>query len=255
MRQKIVAGNWKMNKNWQDAIALASEITNIFQDEIPASSHIKAILNPPFLYLSAIKKLLPEGKNLFLGAQNCYNKASGAFTGEISAEMLASVGVQYTIIGHSERREYFGETSQILTQKVDILLANNIIPIFCCGEALDIREKGTHLEYVAQQLTEGVFHLSESDFQKIVIAYEPIWAIGTGKTASSAQAQEMHAYLRNHIAKKYGENIAQNTSILYGGSCNPQNAKELFSQTDVDGGLIGGASLKSRDFIEIVKSF
>ncbi len=255
MRKKIVAGNWKMNKNWQDAIALASEVVNIFQDEIPESSQVKVVLNTPFLYLSSIKKLLPENRNIFVGAQNCHQKASGAFTGEISAEMLASIGVQYAIVGHSERREYFQENSQMLAQKVDILLANNITPIFCCGEALQIREEGSHLVYVAQQLTEGVFHLPETDFQKIVIAYEPIWAIGTGKTASSAQAQEMHAYLRGHIAKKYGETIAQNTSILYGGSCNPQNAKELFSQNDVDGGLIGGASLKSRDFIEIIKSF
>lgn len=253
MRKKIVAGNWKMNKTFEEGLALASEIINIAKDE-----HIqKAILviNPPFIHLNALQKLIPQNTNVFLGAQNCYHQKSGAFTGEISVDMLKSIGVQYTIIGHSERREYFNETSEQLAQKINLLLEASITPIFCCGESLSIRESGEHLAYVAQQITEALFHLSAENLQKIVIAYEPIWAIGTGKTASSAQAQEMHAYLRNHLTGKYGETIAQSISILYGGSCNPQNAKELFACADIDGGLIGGASLKSRDFIAIAQSF
>ncbi|TAE76015.1 MAG: triose-phosphate isomerase [Bacteroidetes bacterium] len=253
MRKKIVAGNWKLNKNLEEGLSLASEIINIAKDEL----HNQAILviNPPFIHLSSLQKLIPQNTNIRLGSQNCYHQKSGAFTGEISAEMLKSVGVQYTIVGHSERREYFNETAEQLAQKVKLLLEVGITPIFCCGESLSIRESGSHLAFVAQQITDSLFDLSVEDIQKIVIAYEPIWAIGTGKTASSAQAQEMHAYLRNHLAQKYSQEIAQNISILYGGSCNPQNAKELFACADIDGGLIGGASLKSRDFITIAQSF
>jgi triosephosphate isomerase (TIM) len=255
MRKKIVAGNWKMNKNLEEGLSLASEVINIAVDEIASSAGVTIVLNPPFVHLASVRKLIPAGKHVFLGAQNCHHKASGAFTGEISVEMLKSLPVDYTIIGHSERREYFGETNAMIAEKLNLLLAHGITPIFCCGEALPIREAETHLAYVAQQITESLFHLSAEDLQKVVIAYEPIWAIGTGKTASSAQAQEMHAHLRQHLAGKYGQDVANEISILYGGSCNPANARELFACADVDGGLIGGASLKARDFIEIAKSF
>ncbi len=253
MRKKIVAGNWKMNKNFEEGLALTSEIINIAKDELKNQAIL--VINPPFIHLNSLQKLIPQNSNIRLGSQNCYHQKSGAFTGETSVDMLKSVGVQYTIIGHSERREYFNETSEQLAQKTKLLLEVGITPIFCCGESLTIRESGKHLEYVAQQITESLFDLSTEDIQKIVIAYEPIWAIGTGKTASSAQAQEMHAYLRTHIAHTYTQEIAENISILYGGSCNPQNAKELFACADIDGGLIGGASLKSRDFITIAQSF
>jgi triosephosphate isomerase (TIM) len=254
MRRKIVAGNWKMNKNLDEGLWLASEIINIVGDEVDES--VTVVLNPPFVHLTSIRKMIPDNSSkLALGAQNCYHKASGAFTGEISVEMLKSVPVDFTIIGHSERREYFQETAEQLALKTDLLLANGIQPIFCCGESLTIREQGTHLEYVANQLTQSLFHLSPEQFSQVVIAYEPIWAIGTGKTATSDQAQEMHASIRGHLAQKYGQALADNTSILYGGSCNPGNAPELFACPDVDGGLIGGASLKSRDFVDIAKSF
>lgn len=253
MRKKIVAGNWKMNLNFEDGQKLTSEIVNILKDE--NDKNVTVVLNPPFVHLYPIKKLIGDTSNLFLGSQNCSDKASGAYTGEISAAMLASFGAKYVIIGHSERREYFKESNQLLTAKTKQALENGLIPIFCCGEPLDIREAGTHEAYVKGQLTEGLFGFSGEEISKVVIAYEPIWAIGTGKTASSDQAQEMHAALRNHFASKYGQDIAANLSILYGGSCNPGNAKEIFSKPDVDGGLIGGASLKSRDFVDIVKSF
>jgi triosephosphate isomerase (TIM) len=254
MRKKIVAGNWKMNKTYEQGLQLASEVINMVQDEVP--SEVVAVLNPPFLYLSSIRKLIPaSAKNIFLGAQNCHYQVAGAYTGEVSAEMLQSIPVDYTIIGHSERREYFQETNAQLAQKTNLLLANQITPIFCCGESLAIRESGKEVEFVCNQLTEGLFHLSAEDFAKVVIAYEPIWAIGTGKTATSQQAQDMHAALRAHLAGKYGQAVADENSILYGGSCNPTNAPELFACPDVDGGLIGGASLKSRDFTDICKSF
>ena len=244
-----------MNKNLEEGLTLASEVINIVIDEISAGAGVTVVLNPPFIHLAQVRKMIPAGKPVFLGAQNCHHKASGAYTGEVSVEMLKSLPVDYTIIGHSERREYFGETNAMIAEKLNLLLAHGITPIFCCGEALDIREAGTHLAYVAQQITESLFHLSEEDLKKVVIAYEPIWAIGTGKTATSAQAQEMHAHLRQHLAGKYGQAVADEISILYGGSCNPANAKELFACPDVDGGLIGGASLKARDFVEIAKSF
>ncbi len=252
MRKKIVAGNWKMNKTLEEGKALASEVVNMAGSEV--SSDVKLILCPPYVYLTSVSKLT-EGSNVGVGAQNCHTKESGAYTGEISAPMLADIGIQYVILGHSERREYFNETNAQLAEKVNIALKNNIVPIFCCGETLPQREKGIHIDFVKQQLTESLFHLSEEDFKKIVIAYEPIWAIGTGVTASSAQAQEMHAEIRKHLASNYGQAVADETSILYGGSCKPDNAQELFACPDVDGGLIGGASLKSRDFIDIAKSF
>lgn len=252
MPQKIVAGNWKMNNTIDEGLKLTSEIVNMVEDEV--SDNVKVILAPPFIHLNQVGKLIKDSDKLHLAAQNCNENASGAFTGEISAAMLASVGVKYVILGHSERREYFNENNEQLAKKVDEVLKNDLIPIFCCGEPLEIREAGTYIDFVQSQLKASLFHLSEGDFKKIVIAYEPIWAIGTGKTASSGQAQEMHTAIRAFLETKFG-NSAKETSILYGGSCKPDNAKELFAQSDVDGGLIGGASLKSRDFTDIVKSF
>ncbi|MCS6820844.1 MAG: triose-phosphate isomerase [Microscillaceae bacterium] len=252
MRKKIVAGNWKMNKTLPEGLALASEILTIAQTELSQTS-VEIILAVPFVHLYPISKMLAQS-TIQLGAQNCYHKPSGAFTGEVSAEMLASIPVRYCLVGHSERRQYFQEHSQQLAEKVNLLLKNNIHPIFCCGETLAERNAGGHEELVCQQISEGLFHLPAEEFAQIVIAYEPVWAIGTGINASSEQAQAMHAVLRKHIASHYGETIAQNCTILYGGSCNPSNAPELFACPDVDGGLIGGASLKARDFIEIVKS-
>ncbi len=253
MRRNIVAGNWKMNNDLQEGLKLTSEILNMVKDEVNDNVHV--ILGVPFVHLSSVSKLLEGIDNIFLSAQNCNEHESGAYTGEISAAMLKSVNTDYVILGHSERREYFHETSQLLAKKVDTALANGLNPIFCCGESLEIREADTQFEFVCQQLTDSLFHLSPEEFGKIVIAYEPIWAIGTGKTATADQAQEMHEILRKHIAGKFGEEIADNLSILYGGSCKPGNAKEIFSGKDVDGGLIGGASLKSRDFVDIIKSF
>ena len=253
MRQKIVAGNWKMNNNLNEGLKLTTEIVNMVADEVRGD--VKVVLAPPFVHLTQVKSLIKGAPHMFLSAQNCNQNVSGAYTGEISASMLASIGVQYVIIGHSERREYFNETNAQLAAKVDLTLGNGLTPIFCCGESLEIRESGNYESFITNQLEESLFHLSSDEFSKIVIAYEPIWAIGTGKTASSEQAQEVHAAIRKFIASKYGQEIADNTSILYGGSCKPDNAHELFACADVDGGLIGGASLKSRDFVDIVKSF
>ena len=253
MRDKIVAGNWKMNNTLDEGITLASEIANMVADEV--MDDVKVVLCPPFIHLNSVSKIIEGTDKLYLGAQNCNDHTSGAYTGEISVDMLRSVGVQYVIIGHSERREYYCETNEFLMKKVDTALSAGLTPIFCCGESLEIREKDEHFAFVTNQLTESLFHLSADDFKKLVIAYEPIWAIGTGKTASKEQAQEMHEKLRAHIAGKYGDDVAEGISILYGGSCKPSNAAELFAQKDIDGGLIGGASLKSRDFVDIVKSF
>jgi len=253
MRKKIVAGNWKMNKTLEEGLALTSEIVNMAKDEV--RNEVTIILNPPFPLLNSVYKLIKDTKQIYLGAQNCSQHASGAYTGEVSVSMIKSVGAEYVIIGHSERREYFKETNDLLAEKINIALENNLKPIYCCGETLDIREKGTYVDFVCNQITEGLFHLTKEQFGKIVIAYEPIWAIGTGVTASSAQAQEMHLKIRAHISTNYGQEIANDTTLLYGGSCNSKNAKELFMNPDVDGGLIGGAALKSRDFIDIINSF
>ncbi len=253
MRNKIVAGNWKMNNTLDEGITLASEIVNMVADEL--TDDVKMILCTPFIHLSSVSKIIGNAEKVFLGAQNCNDHQKGAYTGEISVDMLKSVGVQYVILGHSERREYYGESNDFLAKKVDTVLAAGLTPIFCCGESLEIREKGSHFDFVTNQLTESLFHLSADEFSKIVIAYEPIWAIGTGVTASKEQAQEMHEKLRAHLAAKYGSDLAEGISILYGGSCNPKNAPELFAQKDIDGGLIGGASLKSRDFVDIGKSY
>ena len=253
MRKKIVAGNWKMNKTFDEGLKLASEIVNMVQDE--NMKDVNVALIPPFIHLNSVKKLIDNVDQVYLGAQNCSEHEEGAYTGDISAAMLASVGASYVLIGHSERRQYHKENDELLAKKVDVALKNGLTPLFCCGEPLEVREGGSHFEYVTRQLTNSLFNLSEEDFLKIVIAYEPIWAIGTGKTASTEQAQEMHEALRKHIADKYGSEVAQETSILYGGSCNPTNAPELFACADVDGGLIGGASLKSRSFMDIIKAF
>ena len=242
-----------MNNTLEEGVTLASEIVNMVADEL--TDDVKMILCTPYIHLNNVSKIIGDAEKVFLGAQNCNDNQKGAFTGEISVDMLKSVGVKYVILGHSERREYYLESNEFLARKVNTVLEAGLTPIFCCGETLDTREKGEHFDFVTNQLTESLFHLSEDDFKKIVIAYEPIWAIGTGVTASKEQAQEMHEKLRAHLASKYGTEVAEETSILYGGSCNPKNANDLFAQKDIDGGLIGGASLKSRDFVDIGKSY
>lgn len=253
MRKKIVAGNWKMNKTFEEAQALASEVVNMVKDEVTNDALV--VLCPSFPYLPAISKAVAGSANIHVGAQNCHQQASGAYTGEVSAPMLQSVGVAYVILGHSERRQYFQEDNQLLEAKVKAVLQQGLKPIFCIGESLEEREQDQTFAVLETQLKEGLFHLSNEEFDQVVIAYEPIWAIGTGKTASSQQAQEVHAFIREQIARAYDAAAAQQTTILYGGSCNPANARELFACPDIDGGLIGGASLKSRDFVDIIKSF
>jgi triosephosphate isomerase len=251
MRKKIVAGNWKMNMDYAEGVSLFSEIVNMVRDEKKGDQ--QAIICAPYIHLNSLAKL--GGTTVQIGAQNCHQNESGAYTGEISAKMIKSVGCNYVIIGHSERRQYFAENDLLLAEKTKAALAHDLIPIFCIGETLDERNNGDYFEVIKSQLTNGVFDLTATEFAKIVIAYEPVWAIGTGLTASSDQAQEVHAFIRAEIAAKFGSEIAEGTSILYGGSCNPKNAAELFAQQDIDGGLIGGASLKSRDFTDIVKAF
>jgi triosephosphate isomerase len=251
MRKQIAAANWKMNLTYQQGEKLLDEILGA---EIILQDHQQTIFAVPAPYLLMARSEVSEEKNYFVAAQNIYHKKSGAFTGEISAEMIYSLKISYCVIGHSERREYFAESNETLAQKVNLCLENYITPIFCCGEALNIREAGTQNDFVAQQLSESLYHLSPEKISSIVIAYEPIWAIGTGKTATTEQAQEMHAHLRSVIAGKYGAQVADNISILYGGSVKANNAKEIFGCPDVDGGLVGGASLVAADFIEIIKS-
>jgi len=250
MRKQIAAANWKMNLSFQQAEKLLDEVMNA---SIRLSTDQKVIFAVPFPYLLMARSGVAEARNYYISAQNCYNKKSGAFTGEISAEMLHSIGVPYCIVGHSERREYFNENNAVLADKINLCLENYITPIFCCGEALSIREAGTQNEFVAAQLKESLFHLVADKVKDVIIAYEPIWAIGTGKTASTAQAQEMHAHLRSILAGQYGKGTADQISILYGGSVKANNASELFSCPDVDGGLVGGASLVAADFIEIIR--
>ncbi len=253
MRKRIVAGNWKMNKTFEEAIDLVSEQIIAFRnDKLPKD--IEVIFAPPFPFLKTVSVLI-DIPHVHVAAQNCYIEEKGAFTGEVSASMIRSSGAGYVIIGHSERRMYFNESNEFLAKKVVIALKAGLIPIFCCGETLKDRKNENHFNIVKLQLEESIFHLSESDFQKIVIAYEPVWAIGTGITATPAQAQEMHAYIRKLITDKYNHKVADNISILYGGSCNAKNAKELFANPDIDGGLIGGASLIAQDFVSIVNAF
>ena len=253
MRKNIAAGNWKMNLDLDAGKKLASEVINMTADEV--SNDAEVILIPPFVHLTSVKQLAGSAKNIFVGAQNCSNEASGAFTGEISVEMLKSAGVTYVVVGHSERREIFGEDDALLAAKTKAVLEGGLLPIFCCGEKLESREAEHHFAVNKEQIEKGLFGLSKEEILKVVIAYEPVWAIGTGVTASSEQAQEMHAYIRGLIADKYDQETADSISILYGGSVKPGNAEELFSQPDVDGGLVGGASLKSRDFVDIIKAF
>lgn len=250
MRQLIAAGNWKMNLTYQEGLALAEAIKNAER-----ADDILVIMGTPAIHLAGVSAILKDSTNVKLAAQNCHKEENGAYTGNISAAMIHSTGATYVILGHSERREYHGETDSLIAEKINLVLSHDLLPIYCCGEKLPIREAGKHVALVAQQITEGLFHLSAADFQKVVIAYEPVWAIGTGVTASPAQAQEMHKEIRTLIAAKYGAEIADATTILYGGSVKPKNAKELFAQPDVDGGLVGGASLKADDFVAIINSF
>ena len=253
MRKKIVAGNWKMNLDYERGVSLFSEIVNMVKDEVVGEQEV--IVCSPAIHLHSIAKLAAPVGNVTVGAQNIHQAESGAYTGELSGAQVKSTGADYVLLGHSERRAYFGETDALLAQKVDAALANGLKPIFCIGETKDEREGGQVFDVIKTQLEKGLFHLSSEEFEKVVLAYEPVWAIGTGLTASPEQAQEVHAFIRETVANQYTGKIAENTTILYGGSCNPANANELFSQADIDGGLIGGASLKSRDFLEIVKVF
>ena len=251
MRKKIVAGNWKMNKNLQEGVALATELNEVLKAEKP---NCDVVICTPFIHLATVSNIIDHNV-IGLGAENCADKASGAFTGEVSAEMVKSTGAEYVILGHSERREYYNETPAILKEKVDLALANGLKIIFCIGESLAQREANEQNAVVKAELEGSVFHLTPEQFANIVIAYEPIWAIGTGKTATSDQAEEIHAYIRSIIADKYGKEVADNTSILYGGSCKASNAPELFAKEDIDGGLIGGASLKAPDFKGIIDAW
>lgn len=251
MRKQIAAANWKMNLTLAQGNALVNDIVkaSLTLDE----NHI-AVFAVPFPYLIHIKEQLAGKTNVFVAAQNCYSKKSGAYTGEVSAEMLQSIGIEYVVLGHSERREYFNESNSMLADKVNLCFEHGLKSIFCCGEALEIREAGTQNSYVEGQIKESLFHLSAGQMTNFIIAYEPIWAIGTGKTATSAQAQEMQQHIRSVIAAKYGDTVAQSVSILYGGSVKAANAKEIFGQPDVDGGLVGGASLVAAEFVTIINS-
>ena len=251
MRKKIVAGNWKMNTTIPAGIELAREINQLADKT--SNNEVVIIIAPPYSHLTGVSEVI--NKRICLAAQNCASEQSGAFTGEVSASMLKSIPCRSVIIGHSERRKYFKESNEDLAKKVNICINNDLFPIYCCGEELKERKSNNHFEIVKTQIEEGLFHLLQIDFLKVVIAYEPVWAIGTGVTASSEQAQEMHNFIRGLVKNKYGTETANSTSILYGGSCNPGNAKDLFSNPDVDGGLIGGASLKAYDFFKLINSF
>ncbi len=251
MRKNIVAGNWKMNTTVQEGVALAKEVNEALAAAAPKCDVVICV---PFTHLCPVAAVIDQTR-LGLGAENCADHKSGAYTGEVSAPMVASTTAKYVILGHSERRQYDGETAETLREKVALALENGLTPIFCIGEVLAEREDGSFNEVVRRQVEEGLFNLSAEDFGKIVLAYEPVWAIGTGKTATPEQAEDMHAWIRSVIAGKYGEEVAANTSILYGGSCKPSNAAELFAKPDIDGGLIGGAALKCADFMGIVNAF
>lgn len=250
MRKQIAAANWKMNLTLEQAATLLSDLE---QKEIPLSEKQEVILGVPFPYLVMAAEKFAKNERIQIAAQNCYNKHSGAFTGEVSASMISSCGVKYVIIGHSERREYFQEDAEILVEKINEALINNLKPIFCCGESLEIRESGKQNEFVEDQIRKCLFHLSGEQITEFVIAYEPIWAIGTGKTASAEQAQEMHAHIRKVLSEKYGSEVADSISILYGGSVKANNASEIFGKPDVDGGLVGGASLNANEFETVIK--
>lgn len=250
MRKKIVAANWKMNKTLQEGKSLVNAIVSS-----NSNADVTKIIFPPSLFVTEFASLIKENAGFFVGAQNCYHTESGAFTGEISASAIASCGATHVIIGHSERRQYFHETAEQLKQKVNLALKHKLVAVYCVGEKLNERQTNHYFTAVKNQLQGAIFHLSENEIKNIVIAYEPVWAIGTGLTATPEQAQEMHAFIRLAVAEKYGTSVANQTSILYGGSCNAKNAKELFACADVDGGLIGGASLISEEFLQITNSF
>lgn len=251
-RKKIAAGNWKMNLTLEQAQTLVSEVMQMTKDEYAGNATV--IFAPSFPYLGIVKHLIKDDARFCLSAQNLHQAESGAYTGEVSATMLKQVGVTHCIIGHSERRQYFGENHTLLTQKIDTCMKNGLIPIYCIGETLSERESGNTLSVISEQIENEVFHIPAEAFTGMIIAYEPVWAIGTGKTATPAQAQEVHAYIRSLVAQKYGAEVADSCSILYGGSVNAANAEELFAQPDIDGGLVGGASLKSREFTDIIKN-
>jgi len=251
MRRQIVAANWKMNLTLQEGEVLVKEIC----DGMPAmASHNTVVIAPPFTHIAMVSAGIAGKEQVASGAQNCHHEAAGAYTGEVSAAMLKSAGVAYVIIGHSERRQYCGETDAMLAEKVNLALANGLEVIFCCGEPLEVRDEQTQNQYVEAQLKAGLYHLTAEQMKHVVIAYEPIWAIGTGRTASTEQAQDMHAYIRQTLNAAYGDATATETPILYGGSCKPSNAAELFACADVDGGLIGGASLKAAEFLGIISA-
>lgn len=249
MRKNIVAGNWKMNKNLQEGVALASELKDKVQNP-----NCDVIICTPFIHLASVAELL-KGSKVYVGAEDCSEHDSGAFTGEVSASMVRSTGAEYCIIGHSERRQYHKEGYEMLRTKVLKALENGLKPIFCVGEVKEEREQGIQNKVVEAQIKESLFNLTPEQFSQVVVAYEPVWAIGTGLTATPDQAEEIHTFIRSLIAGKYGKEMAENTSILYGGSCKPSNAKELFAKADIDGGLIGGAALKADDFCGIINAF
>ena len=251
MRKNIVAGNWKMNTSKVDGVALAKEVAAL-SEQTPAE--VGLIVAPPFTHLCAVGKAL-AGSKVELSAQNCADHVKGAYTGEVSVDMLKAVGCQWTILGHSERREYYGETDEKLVEKTKLALEAGLGVILCVGERLEEREAGKHFDVCASQIENVLYKFSAEDMKKVIVAYEPVWAIGTGKTATAEQAEEIHAFIRSRIAAKFGDEVAEDMTILYGGSCKPSNAKELFAQKDIDAGLIGGAALKAADFIEIAKSF
>lgn len=251
MRKQIAAANWKMNLTYQQAETL---LDSILSEKLSLEAHQQVVFSVPFPYLIMANSEVADQANVAIAAQNCSDKKSGAYTGEVSAEMLQSIGINWCVIGHSERREYFAESDATLAAKVDICLANGITPIFCCGEPLPVREAGEENGFVQKQLEASLFHLDADSIQKVVIAYEPIWAIGTGKTASTQQAQDMHQHLRSVLASKWGNDVADNISILYGGSVKAANAAEIFGAPDVDGGLVGGASLQGPEFVQIIQA-
>jgi len=251
MKKKIVAGNWKMNMDLQEGLVFAQAIDEYFRKK--PSTKTEVIVCTPFIHLSGVAEILKNG-NVSLGAQNCASEQSGAYTGEVSASMIKSTGAGYVIIGHSERRTYYHEDDKLLNRKTTLALDNGLSVIFCCGEVKKEREEEKHFIVVRRQMEEGLFTFSADDMKRIIIAYEPVWAIGTGLTATPEQAQEMHQYIRGLVREKYGNESAEQLTILYGGSCKPSNAAEIFSKPDVDGGLIGGASLKKDDFIAIVEA-
>lgn len=252
MARKIVAGNWKMNMNLFEGLTLAAQTISLSKK---TSGNVEVIMSPPFIYLHTMTNMVKDVDFVKIAAQNCYTKDNGAYTGEISAEMLKSINVDYVILGHSERRKYFKEDNAFLFKKAKAVLGHGLKIIFCCGEPLEVREENNHFDYVQNQLAETIFKLNREEIKQVVIAYEPIWAIGTGKNATADQAQNMHAFIRKLVAEHYDSEVAEACSILYGGSCKPSNAKSIFSMKDVDGGLIGGASLKVDQFLQIVKSF